>query len=166
MSKRYMAILAVVLSAGVAGSVSAQDNGSGRSIEEIYTQCGIGGALFGNMEGSAKYLAIVSNVTWDVGTTAILSDASSPESCSGGEATTAALLIHSYPKIENELAMGGGEHLDALINNMGCSADSADITAAMRSDMSEAMNSPDFSTLDRIGKSGVVFDSLRENCTV
>ena len=49
------------------------------SIENAYVQCGIGAAIFKNN----KTAAIISNIIWDLGTTAISSQTSSPETCEG-----------------------------------------------------------------------------------
>lgn len=93
--------------------------GSGRSMEQIYKQCGIGGAIFGN---SSPTLAFISNVTWDLGTTAALSDSMSPESCSGGAVKTAMLIKEAFPSVEKDLAAGNGAHLSALNTFMSCDA--------------------------------------------
>ncbi|GAF55755.1 hypothetical protein JCM18901_1422 [Psychrobacter sp. JCM 18901] len=83
---------------------------TGRTIEQIYKQCGIGGALFGN---SSPILAIISNVTWDLGTTAATSDSMSPETCQGGNVRAAVLIKEAFPSVEKDLASGQGAHLSA-----------------------------------------------------
>lgn len=90
-----------------------------RSMEQIYKECGIGGAIFGN---NSPTLAFISNVTWDLGTTAALSDSSSPESCSGGTVKTAMLIKEAFPSVEKDLAAGNGAHLSALNTFMACDA--------------------------------------------
>lgn len=54
---------------------------SAREFADIYTDCGLG-ALIAPNNGA---VAAVTNVTWDSGTTAVSSDASSAESCKGGK---------------------------------------------------------------------------------
>ncbi|GAA0323976.1 DUF3015 family protein [Psychrobacter aestuarii] len=90
---------------------------TGRSIEQIYKECGIGGALFGK---SSPILAIISNVTWDLGTTAATSDSMSPETCQGGNVRAAVLIKEAFPSVEKDLAAGQGAHLSALQNVAGC----------------------------------------------
>ena len=48
-----------------------------REFADIYTECGLGAMIAPNNEA----VAAVTNVTWDLGTTAISSDASSEENC-------------------------------------------------------------------------------------
>ena len=90
---------------------------SGRTIEQVYKQCGLGGALFGN---SSAILAIISNVTWDLGTTAAISDSMSPETCQGGNIRAAVLIKEAFPSVEKDLASGQGAHLSALTNVAQC----------------------------------------------
>ncbi len=90
---------------------------SGRSIEQVYKQCGIGGAIFGN---SSAILAIISNVTWDLGTTAAISDSMSPDTCQGGNVRAAVLIKEAFPSVEKDLASGQGAHLSALNSVANC----------------------------------------------
>lgn len=92
---------------------------SGRTIEQIYKQCGIGGALFGN---SSPILAIISNVTWDLGTTAATSDSVSPNTCQGGNVKAAVLINEAFPSVEKDLAAGQGQYLSALSNVAACAS--------------------------------------------
>lgn len=87
-----------------------------RDLGAIYTECGLG-ALIGenaSSEETANILAIVTNVTWDLGTTAVISEASSPESCARGSAAMAAFIYQSYDALEKDIASGHGEHLATL----------------------------------------------------
>ena len=88
-----------------------------RSIEGVYTQCGIGGLIFGDL---SKPLAVISNVIWDLGTTAALSDSLSPETCRSVQFKTAVFIQESMPSLEKDLASGRGEHLQALNSLMSC----------------------------------------------
>lgn len=90
-----------------------------RTIEQIYKECGIGGALFGK---SSPILAIISNVTWDLGTTAATSDSVSPNTCQGGNVKAAVLIKEAFPSVAKDLAAGEGQYLSALNNVAGCSA--------------------------------------------
>ena len=84
--------------------------GMAREFAEIYTDCGIGGMIAPRSDA----VAAVTNVTWDLGTTAISSNISSPDSCSGGQAEKAAFIHDSYDALELDLASGHGTYLDAL----------------------------------------------------
>ena len=92
---------------------------TGRTIEQIYKECGIGGALFGN---SSPILAIISNVTWDLGTTAATSDSMSPNTCQGGNIKAAVLIKEAFSSVEKDLASGQGAHLAALTRVANCGA--------------------------------------------
>lgn len=120
---KKIAIVSVV-AAMMPFSVANADVGSkfktadtGRTIEQIYKECGIGGALFGN---SSPILAIISNVTWDLGTTAATSDSMSPDTCQGGNVKAAVLIKEAFPSVEKDLASGQGAHLSALQNVANC----------------------------------------------
>ena len=82
-----------------------------RDFAEIYTDCGIGAMI----APSNDAVATVTNVTWDLGTTAISSNISSPDACVGGKARLASFIHNSYDDLERNLASGSGSHLDALI---------------------------------------------------
>ena len=81
-----------------------------RSLEKIFTECGIGGMIFKTVPAGAA----ISNIIWDLGTTATSSDISSPESCKGSNAQVAMLIGNSYDKLEVEIAQGSGKYLDTL----------------------------------------------------
>lgn len=119
MLKKMMALMIM----SVAFTVAAPAQAAPRySLEHIYTQCGIGGIIFGRIN---NILAVISNVTWDLGTTAVLSDSLSPQLC-GGQITARAVFIkENFPSIEQDLASGRGEHLMALNKLMACPAASS-----------------------------------------
>lgn len=125
MKKLAKLSLVAALVAGI--TVSAQ----ARSFGEIYTQCGLGGAIAPNTPA----VAAITNVTWDLGTTAISSNISSDGSCSTGSAKVAAFISDSYPSLEKEVAQGEGQYLDTLVS-MTKPADmtKADFVAAIRAD--------------------------------
>ena len=134
-----------------------------RTLAEIYAECGLGAVLF-NSESSntgenARAFAIISNVTSDLGTTAILSNASSEQQCAGAPSLTAALLMQVYPAIERDLARGHGEYLDALYGAAGCAAHEREtLTVALRGDLAERL---DTATDDsRQERASALYDSL------
>ncbi len=87
-----------------------------RSFGEIYTDCGLGALIAQSLdnESTADVVAIISNVIWDLGTTAISSNLSSEGSCARGDAKTAAFIFKGYDQLEKEIALGNGRYLDAL----------------------------------------------------
>lgn len=128
-------IMSAVIAAGLALAPQAQ----ARDFGQIYTQCGLGGLI----AGSVPVLAVITNITWDLGTTAISSEATTPESCHGGAAKTAAFINESAPQLEQDLARGQGQHLAALLELSGCSAAAQPaITTALRNDLSVVLSTP------------------------
>lgn len=105
--KKTTALLATLVM-GLSITTSAQADT--RSVENILKECGLGGMLF---KDTSPALAMVSNITWDLGTTATLSDLSG--GCPGDKQAKVALFIsNSYNKLETEVAMGKGEYVDTL----------------------------------------------------
>lgn len=88
-----------------------------REFADIYTECGIGAMIAPRNTA----VAAVTNVTWDLGTTAISSNISSPDSCNGGQAKSAAFIHNSYKSLEKDLAQGNGAYLDSLMAVVRCS---------------------------------------------
>lgn len=75
-----------------------------REFADIYTDCGLGAMIAPKTPG----VAAVTNVTWDLGTTAVSSNISSPDACVGGKEKTAAFIHDSYSSLEEDLAKGDG----------------------------------------------------------
>ncbi len=82
-----------------------------RTFAEIYTDCGIGAMISPKNDA----VAAVTNVTWDLGTTAISSNISSPDSCVGGKGRLVGFIYNSYDHLEKNLASGSGTYLETLI---------------------------------------------------
>ncbi len=113
-----------------------------REFADVYAECGIGALLFSGDSENNRLLAIISNVTWDLGTTAHSSNISSEGNCKNGDAQTAAFIQQTYPSIERDLAVGEGEFLHAMLNYRGCdSAVHTDLISDLRGDMAGAIAS-------------------------
>ncbi|WP_290612152.1 DUF3015 family protein [Arsukibacterium sp. UBA3155] len=97
-----------------------------------WKQCGIGAMIFDD-NGAA---AAISNIIWDLGTTAVSSNISSQDSCEGVNVAAAQFINDSIINIEEETVIGQGENLTAMLNIMGCevSAHQA-IISAVRSEL-------------------------------
>jgi hypothetical protein len=117
-------VLAAIAAATL--SMTASQGVFAREFADIYTECGLGAMIAPNNAA----VAAVTNVTWDLGTTAVTSNVSSADTCRGAKAKTAALILHTYPQLEQDLARGQGEHLSTLMVAAGCSAVSRDTVAA------------------------------------
>lgn len=117
--------LASIALVSMIGSAAAD-----RDFAAIYKECGLGAMLFPD----DPIIAVVTNVTWDLGTTAVLSELSSPESCKGNPAQMASLVLDAYPQIEQDLAIGEGEYLASMVNLMGCEGSESQAVSALRSE--------------------------------
>ncbi|AUJ68521.1 MULTISPECIES: DUF3015 family protein [Pseudoalteromonas] len=96
-----------------------------------WQECGIGAIIFPD-NGAA---AAISNIIWDLGTTAVSTKISSVESCAGREVKTAMFIQQTFPTLEQEIAEGQGEYVSAMLAVRGCdAAATADIVTAIRND--------------------------------
>ncbi|GAC1373423.1 MAG: hypothetical protein NVS3B3_00870 [Aquirhabdus sp.] len=114
MLKKTLAVGIMAAALSVAAPAQAR---SQFSLEHIYTQCGLGGIIFGRIN---NVLAIISNVTFDLGTTAVLSGTLSPQACGGQIVARAVFIKENFPSLEQDLASGRGDHLTALNGLMAC----------------------------------------------
>ena len=113
-----------------------------RSFGEIYKECGIGAMIF----DETPVAAAISNVIWDLGTTAVSTNISSPEECSVGNGKIAAFIGKSYDDLELEIASGEGKYVDTLATMT--TKDISDI----RSEFAELVASNDYESMDKVKK--------------
>ncbi|GGX52776.1 DUF3015 family protein [Saccharospirillum salsuginis] len=121
-------LIFVVMMATI-GTASAQ-----REFDEIYKECGLGAMLFPD----DPIIAVITNVTWDLGTTAVISELSSPETCKGNASSMAAFILDTHPQLEQDLTVGEGTHLSSVMTLMGCEGN-ADASHAFRASFAEAV---------------------------
>lgn len=99
-----------------------------------WQQCGIGAMVFPD-NGTA---AAISNIIWDLGTTAVSSNVSSVESCKGANVKTAQFIQQTFPILEQEIAQGEGEYISAMLNVRGCdSAAHTQMISTIRNDFAQ-----------------------------
>ena len=128
-----------------------------RSFGDIYKQCGIGAMIF-DKKGT---FAAISNIVWDLGTTAISSNASSKENCNNNKVAAAAFIHHTYASLEQDIAKGEGKHVSALMDIMGCSAASrSTVVNAIRTDFSSKATVKGFSDLPQVNKSETIYNII------
>ncbi|WP_213609697.1 DUF3015 family protein [Pseudoalteromonas sp.] len=100
-----------------------------------WQQCGLGAMVFPD-NGVA---AAISNIIWDLGTTAVSSNISSVESCKGANVKTAQFIQQTFPVLEQEIAQGEGEYISAMLNVRGCDVTShQQIITSVRNDYANA----------------------------
>ena len=133
--------------------------GMAREFAEIYTDCGIGGMI----APRSNAVAAVTNVTWDLGTTAISSNISSPDSCSGGQAEKAAFIHDSYDALELDLASGHGTYLDALAALAGHEGQAQQrFVTVVRADFAKLVAAPDYHEQNRFAKAAALYNLVNQ----
>ena len=121
-----------------------------------YSDCGIGAAIFPD-NGAA---ATISNVIWDVGSTAITSATLSPDTCSAGSADTAKFILETIDNLESDIAMGKGEHVDALAGLMQCDA-SIDVANVAAEGYSAFVASDEYQSASQMDKASAMYNTLK-----
>ncbi len=124
---KKLLVSAVALSALFAGNALAAE-------EKInpWKHCGIGAVIFDD-NGTA---AALSNVIWDLGTTAVSSQISSKDSCEGARVKAAQFIQDNYNQVLEETSQGNGQHVTAMLEMLDVeAAKQPQILAAIRSEM-------------------------------
>lgn len=122
--KKIITAAAIVIAASVSPIAHAEIN--------PFSDCGIGATVFPD-NGTA---ATISNIIWDLGTTAVTSASASADSCQGANATTAQFIIESYDNLEDEIVRGEGQHITAMLNLLSCDASAS---PAIRTDVADQL---------------------------
>jgi len=119
-----------------------------------WQDCGLGAMVFPENQTAAA----ISNVIWDLGTTAVSSKISSPDSCEGERVKAAMIIQRSYAQISVETAVGRGEHLDALADLYQCSPTVRPaLVSEVRSSMRQALAEPGFAQTETSAKASRFF---------
>ncbi|MBS0371699.1 MAG: DUF3015 family protein [Proteobacteria bacterium] len=155
-----------ILAIATAASIPAFAAGEVGSGPNPYSDCGIGAALF----KETAWAAATSNVTWDLGLTAITSATVSPETCTKRNIKAAMFIRDTYAQIVEDAARGNGEHLTAALEIFECSASKQHAAVnEVRSGMSNAVAKPGFNEQQHLEKAGQLFniinDAARKNCS-
>lgn len=156
--KAKLAAMIVAAAAAVPGSVLAADGdkavGSGPN---PFSDCGIGAALFPKVDVAA----VLSNIIWDLGSTAVTSATASPETCTGKEVKAAAFIMDGIEDLQLETAAGEGAHLAALMNILDVPAEArTDVLTSVRKDMAAAVAAPGYADLDARTQASRYYDSV------
>lgn len=156
--KKTKIILSLVVALTLGTNVQASD----KSFGEIYTDCGIGGLLTAPIPegGAQKFLAVVSNIVWDLGTTAISSNISSVGTCASGKKEKVAAFINtSYEELEKDLAKGEGVYLDTLVSMVKPeNVDNISYKAKLRKDFSMIVASADYEKMNQYQKTESLYN--------
>lgn len=141
--------IALIFSLSIAPATMARD------FAEIYIDCGLGSMI----APRTPVVAAITNVTWDLGTTAISSNISSPDSCKGGQAKTAAFIHDSYESLERDIARGQGEYLDTLMVLAGVSKESQGTTLnVLRDNFASYVGNQDYTNQTKLQKAEKLYN--------
>lgn len=131
-----------------------------RSFGDMYTQCGLGAMIFSDHE----VMAAISNVTWDLGTTAVLSGNSSEENCKGNKVAAAAFIHSTYATLEQDIAKGEGKHLSALMDIMQCDTEArTDVVGGVRADFTKAVTAEGYAEATPYQKSEKLYNIMQSS---
>lgn len=151
---KALLLLAMVVGLGSMIAMPAYAAKSKRTFGQIYTQCGLGAMIAPH----TPVVAAITNVTWDLGTTAIISNASSPGTCKGDATKTADLIYHAYPSVEKDVAIGKGKDLNALVALASCPVSARPLFIhSMRHGLSGMVKKADYSTMPRKQKAADLY---------
>ena len=150
-------LLTLTLLTIVASPSSVFAAGSAGSGPNPYRDCGIGAALF----SETHWAAVISNVIWDLGTTAVTSATASPETCSGANIETAQFIIDNYDNLVEETAKGQGQHLVAMLDIQGCNTVAQDgALLALRADVAQQVGATSYNSQGQIDKASNYYDAV------
>jgi hypothetical protein len=123
-----------------------------------FTDCGIGGAIFKN-----DTAAVISNVIWDLGTTAVTSAVVSPDTCEGFNVEAAVFIHESYQNLVEETTKGSGAHLDALLNIVDVSTElKGQIVGGLRARIAEVVSDEHYVETDLSEKANFYYSQLMD----
>ena len=145
--KKYITMAAVAIFAFAVNQAKAANP---------YSDCGIGAAIFSD-NGAA---ATISNVIWDLGTTAVTSATLSPDTCTSGSADTAKFILETIDNLESDVAMGNGDHVDALAGLMQCDS-FVDIAALAADGYGDFVASDAYQSASKMDKASAFYDTLK-----
>ncbi len=150
------ALVAIALAGNAYAQVEPGKQTTDRPINP-FSDCGLGAAFFPNSDQA--WLAIITNITWDVGTTAVISAVSSPNTCSGGRVKTAMYITSTYASLEAETAVGEGKYLTAMADVMQCEASVRPaLFTRVRAEMAGVMSAAGFADQDKVKKAEAYFN--------
>lgn len=99
--------LVAVAAALMSGNVAAEN----KKGVNPWTQCGIGAMIFKDTPVGA----VISNVIWDLGTTAVSSNISSQQTCEGSEVKAAMFIQDNFDRMMEDTSKGYGEHIYTML---------------------------------------------------
>lgn len=153
--KMKLLALAAAASVIVFAPVTTVQAAEAGSTVNPFSDCGIGAAIFPENGVGAT----ISNIIWDLGTTAVTSGLSSPETCTAAKKDVALIINSSYASLEMEAAVGEGQYLTAVADAMSCSAEArSPLFAEVRAQMGEVVAAPAYIDMDKTQKAAAFYN--------
>ncbi len=153
--KKISMIAATLMTMGTAAAAQ----GMGPENVNPWQQCGIGIAVFPD-NGTA---AAISNVIWDLGTTAVSSALSSPENCQGTSMSAAMFIQRAHDPLITDTAVGEGEYLNTLLTGIACDESvKPAVVADLRDYMAAQVQDASYVEMDHSAKAEAYFMALRD----
>ena len=152
--------IVLAMSASLVMASGAYAEGAAGTGPNPYSDCGIGAALFPNHAVGAT----ISNVIWDIGTTAVISATASPETCSGKNVQAAMFILESYDQLLEETAKGSGDHLATLFDILETEDMSrGDAVVGLREQVANTVSAEDYVALTRTEKASKFYDAVMQS---
>lgn len=130
---KLLAALGLAASFSFSGFANAADS---EAKLNPWVDCGIGAMIFPGTPAGA----VISNVIWDMGTTAVTSAGASKNTCESKRSKVAMLVGATYANLEEETVKGEGAHISAMLNLANCQASAHDgIIRSVRADFSQSL---------------------------
>jgi len=157
-SKKVIASAAIACALAVSAPfASAEGKKAPGTGPDPFSECGIGASLFKD----THWAAVTSNITWDLGTTAVTSATMSPETCSARKMQAAQFILDTYESLAEETAKGQGENLTAMLDIYGCQqADQRGVINAVRAEMATQVVSATYTQQTNIEKAATYYNAV------
>jgi len=123
-----------------------------------WQHCGLGAIVF----PETPIGAAISNITSDLGTTAVLSKVLSEESCAGNTSNQAAVFIYdSYADLEEETLKGEGQHVAALLDIYNCGAEAkTQVKSGIQAKFVNDLSQPDYAKKAKFDKVKAYYNTV------
>jgi hypothetical protein len=141
---------------GIASLVTAAFSFNTQADINPWQECGIGAMIFPD-NGTAS---AISNIIWDLGTTAVTSASASEDSCKGASIVAAQFINDTYNELEEDIVKGNGAHLTAMMSMMSCSD-----STAIRSELGKELANDAFNSSDTTVKAQKLFNIAQSACS-
>lgn len=123
-----------------------------------WMECGIGAMIFPDNQTAAA----ISNIIWDLGTTAVTSAQTSRDQCKGSGVSAAMFVQATYPSLSRDTAIGEGEFLNTLLDQAGCDTTARpQLVADLRSDFAAQASDAKYVTISDTARAEQYFLRMR-----